>query len=334
MKCPRCQSTITAIPDPEGFLTCPGCGARLRSRSAPATVGAVGAVGAASRRGTPLGARPEEIQGVLTRLDPDDAGSGGGQFPDGTNPNATLPPGTPLPRIPRPGSPEARALAERMAAERPAPPPPRAADDARTIRARDVSREAVDEAARSVTRAPGTTMEALMAEVQALRRLQEETLELLRAGGFASAERERSMDVADELGLPVPPALRARHRKTVLLVDDDAHSRRAAEAALDAAEIPVRGVSDGHAALGEIAGDKPDVIVVELDMAGAMSGRDLITMVRAAAEWADIPVLLYTRTAVSGQKEARSSHGADDYVPKQAGAEALVSRVVTLFRRG
>jgi CheY-like chemotaxis protein len=304
MKCPRCQSTITATPDPEGFLTCPGCGARLRSRSAPATVGAV-----AARRGTPLGARPEEIQGVLTRLDPDDARSGGGQFPDGTNPNATLPPGTPLPRIPRPGSPEARALAERMAAERPAPPPVR------------------------VTRAPGTTMEALMAEVQALRRLQEETLELLRAGGFASAERERSMDVADELGLPVPPALRARHRKTVLLVDDDAHSRRSAEAALDAAEIPVRGVSDGHAALGEIAGDKPDVIVVELDMAGSMSGRDLITMVRAAAEWADIPILLYTRSPISGQ-EARSSHGADDYVPKQSGAEALVSRVVTLFRRG
>ena len=43
MKCPRCQSSITAAPDPEGFLTCPGCGARLRSRSAPATVGALNA---------------------------------------------------------------------------------------------------------------------------------------------------------------------------------------------------------------------------------------------------------------------------------------------------
>src|SRR5262245_66553469 len=99
MKCPRCQSTITASPDPEGFLNCPGCGARLRSRHVPATVGAVGAVAA---RRTPLGARPEEIQGVLTRMDPDDGG-GAGQFPDDTNPNATLPPGTPLPRIPRPG---------------------------------------------------------------------------------------------------------------------------------------------------------------------------------------------------------------------------------------
>jgi CheY-like chemotaxis protein len=230
-----------------------------------------------------------------------------------------------------------------MTAERPAPPPARPAEDARAMRAprdvardvsRDVSRDAGDEGVRGLSRAAGTTMEALMAEVRALRRLQEETLSLLRSGGVQVPEREPSIDVADELGLPVPPALRARRRKTVLLVDDDAHSRRVAEAALDAAEVPVRAVSDGHAALGEIAGDKPDIIVVELELAGSMSGRELIMMLRAAAEWADIPILLYTRTAISSEKEARSAFGADDFVPKQLGAEALVSRVVTLFRRG
>ena len=81
MKCPRCQSSITATPDAEGFLICPGCGARLRSRSAPATVGALTAA-RAGRRASPL--------------------AEGERFPDATNPNATLPPGTPLPRIPRP----------------------------------------------------------------------------------------------------------------------------------------------------------------------------------------------------------------------------------------
>jgi hypothetical protein len=97
MKCPRCQSSITASPDSEGFLNCPGCGARLRSRSAPATVGALNA--RTARPATPVAeGSPDEIRGVLTRLDPDTE-----RFPDATNPNATLPPGTPLPRIPRPG---------------------------------------------------------------------------------------------------------------------------------------------------------------------------------------------------------------------------------------
>jgi CheY-like chemotaxis protein len=293
----------------------------------------MGTVGAVASRRAPLGTRPEEVQGVLTRMDPDDAGAGA--FPDGSNPNATLPPGTPLPRIPRPGTPEARALAEEMAAERTAPARP--IDESRAMRAprdaaRDVARDSADDS-RGMFRSPGTTIEALMAEVQALRRLQEETLELLRSGHFGGADRERSMDVADELGLPMPLALRARHRKTVLLVDDDGQSRRAAEGALDAAEVPVRAVSDGHAALGEISALKPDVIVAELEMTGSMSGRDLITMVRATSEWADIPIILYTRTPVGGAREARENHGADDFVPKQSGAEALVSRVVSLFRR-
>ena len=117
MKCPRCQSSITASPDPEGFLICPGCGARLRSRSAPATVGALNA--RTARPSTPLAeGSHDEIRGVLTRLDPDTE-----RFPDATNPNATLPPGTPLPRIPRPGSPEARAALAEVTPPRTQPRP-------------------------------------------------------------------------------------------------------------------------------------------------------------------------------------------------------------------
>ncbi len=34
MKCPRCQSPIGPLSDPEGVTTCPGCGSRLMTRSA------------------------------------------------------------------------------------------------------------------------------------------------------------------------------------------------------------------------------------------------------------------------------------------------------------
>jgi CheY-like chemotaxis protein len=323
MKCPRCQSSISAAPDPEGFLTCPGCGARLRSRSAPATLGALGA---RSVR-TPLAeGSPDEIRSVLTRLDPDAE-----RFPDAVNPNSTLPPGTPLPRIPRPGSPEARAA---LADAPPRPVPRPAADPApRVMRApRDVPREAED-FSRSVVRTPAVTLESLMAEVKALRSLQEETLALLRSGALGQAE-VKTLDVASELGLPIPPAVRARRRKRVLLIDDDADTRQTTTAALDAAEIPFRVVSDGQTALATIAEDKPDVVILELDIGGPMAGRDVIDMIKATMSWVDIPIILYTRAPIVSQREARTVHGADDFVSKQDGAEPLLARVVTLFRRG
>jgi CheY-like chemotaxis protein len=303
MKCPRCQSSIVASPDPEGFLKCPGCGVRVRSRAAPVTVGA-------------LGAHAE-------------------RFPDATNPNVTLPPGTPLPRIPRPDSPEARAALAEGPAGLPRPVTRPAADDApRVMRApRDVPREASDEAARGVARNTAT-LEALMAEVKALRETQEEILALLRNGDRAPAADRGGVDVATELGLPVPPVVRARQRKSVLLVDDDPESRLATEAALGGAEIPFRSVSDGRAALTAIAEEKPDVIVMELDIRGSMAGKDVINLIKATMEWVDIPIVLYTRAAITSQREARTVHGADDFVSKQDGAEPMLARVVTQFRRG
>jgi CheY-like chemotaxis protein len=283
-------------------------------------------VGALNARGsrTPLAeGSPDEILGVLTKLDPD-----ADRFPDAVNPNSTLPPGTPLPRIPRPGSPEARAAL----ADGPARPAPRADADPtpRVMRApRDVLREAGDEAARAGAK---PTIEALLAEVKVLRHLQEETLELLRSGTFTSRE-QRSIDVADELGLPSPPAVRARRRKKVLLIDDDRETRRATEEILDAAEIPLRVVSDGRTALAAIAEDRPDVVVMELDITRPMAGPEVVQLIKAMSP-ADIPIILYTRVPIASQREARTAHGADDFVSKQDGPEALLARVVMLFRQG
>ena len=66
-----------------------------------------------------------------------------------------------------------------------------------------------------------------------------------------------------------------------------------------------------------------------------MAGKDVINMIKATMEWVDIPIVLYTRTQVESQKEARTVHGADEYVVKNAkGAEQLVQRVIAIFRKG
>ncbi len=185
-----------------------------------------------------------------------------------------------------------------------------------------------------------------MGEFQALRAQQDQILanlalilDVLRTGGTpAPSEPAWGLEPSRELsaGAPAPaaPPRTRRRQKTALLVDDDPDAREAAIAALRDAQVPVSAVSDGNAALAAIASDKPDVLVLELDVAGAMSGRDVVNMIKATMEWVDIPIVLYTRSAISSQKEARQIHGGDEYVAKGPGStEALVARVISVFQK-
>jgi CheY-like chemotaxis protein len=320
MKCPRCQSPISSSPDPSGALVCPSCGARLRSKAAAAAPAKARATAEASARG-PEADRAKPSAAALLE-----------------NPNATLPPGTPLRAIPRPGStpldqlPPPAPAAKRKASpaaeapelgwladERPepgAPPPPAAAAGG-----------------------SGVSLDALLDEIRALRRTQDEILALLRERP-ARDDGDGGDDpfgFGKETPVSVPVAsapLRSRRRKSVLILDDDAAARQAAVSAFERAEVPVRAFGEGNAGLQALAEERCDVLILELGMGGAMGGKDVVNLIKATMEWVDIPIVLYTRLPVQGQKEARQIHGADELVTKAPGSEeALVSRVIQLFRR-
>ena len=221
--------------------------------------------------------------------------------PRSSNPNATLPPGTPLKKIPRPGEDTARAKKPPEAA--PLVPEPE----------------------------PPATLETVLAELRSLRRGQAEILRLLRAQTGVSFD-ELADDSFDDTPAMLPP-VRSRQRKTVLLIDDDKSTREASMAELQAADIPAVAFGDGRAALEAMAKERPDVVALELELKGALAGKDVINMIKATMDWVDIPIILYTRAAVESQREARQAHGADDVVLKRSGPAALVSKVVALFRR-
>jgi CheY-like chemotaxis protein len=213
------------------------------------------------------------------------------------NPTATLPPGTPLKRIPRPGEPGA-----------------------------PLSQASID---------------AILIEIRALKKTQDEILALLRARPGAPEsmtldDDDRFDRIDDEAAPePAPTPVRTRRRKTVLIIDDDEPARKAAIKALETAEVPVKMAVDGNGGLAAIAMEKPDVIVMELGMAGPMAGKDVINMIKATMEWVDIPIVLYTSLPIENQREARTVHGADELVAKGPGsADALVAKVISIFRRG
>src|SRR5262249_55324116 len=118
-----------------------------------------------------------------------------------------------------------------------------------------------------------------------------------------------------------------------LVIDDDPATREATVAEFQGADVAVRGVPDGGAGIQAIAEEKPDVIALELALKGKMSGTDVINQIKSTMEWVDVPIILYTRENVEGKKEARQVQGADDLVLKRSGPAALVSRVITIFRR-
>ena len=182
-----------------------------------------------------------------------------------------------------------------------------------------------------------TALEALFEELRAMRLVQDEILGLLKerlAGSAIPPAGHESMGLDDAASAPVS-AVRSRRRKTVLLIDDDPSSRIAALQALELAEVPTRSAQDGSAGLAAIAQEKPDVIVLELGIDGAMSGKDVVNVVKATMEWVDVPIVLYTRVSIESQKEARTIHGADELVPKGPdGPNLLVARVIGLFRKG
>jgi CheY-like chemotaxis protein len=214
--------------------------------------------------------------------------------PEPPHPSATLPPGTPLKRIPTP--PE---VGEREGGD------------------------------------AGSRFDAILAELRALRSVQEEILELLRHGAASGAGRAAvSASSGDDDVPPFVAPIRTKRPKSVLIIDDDEATRSAAVAELERAAVPVRAFADGREGLEAIAEDKPDIIVLELDLKGAMAGKDVINMVKATMEWVDIPIVLYTRVSVENQREARTVHGADEFVLKGAGPAALLARCIALFRRG
>jgi CheY-like chemotaxis protein len=188
---------------------------------------------------------------------------------------------------------------------------------------------------------------SLLEEVSAVRALQQEALDLLRAlvrrGAELPPADEADREPRFEAGRPerapefeaVPrPPVRSGTRKSVLLIDDDEATASAACAALETAQIPFRRARDSNGGLALMGEQRPDVIALELGLEGDLSGRDAVNLIKATMEWVDIPIILYTREPVESQKEARQIHGADELVRKAPGSEKeLVNRVVAFFRR-
>lgn len=116
----------------------------------------------------------------------------------------------------------------------------------------------------------------------------------------------------------------------ILVVEDDAHTRRLMCAVLSAQGFAAHPAEDGFAALDVIDRQQIDLIVLDIMMPG-IDGYELTRQLRGAG--LSVPILM-----VSARGEARDRRlgfrvGTDDYMRKPVDEEELVLRIRALLRR-
>jgi two-component system, OmpR family, KDP operon response regulator KdpE len=116
---------------------------------------------------------------------------------------------------------------------------------------------------------------------------------------------------------------------TVLIVDDEPQIRRVLLTILTSQGYSVIEAKSGDEALERIRTERPDLILLDVNM----PGRSGIETCREIREAGDIPVIILTVRNAERDKVQALDAGANDYVVKPFGADELLARVRATLRR-
>ena len=115
----------------------------------------------------------------------------------------------------------------------------------------------------------------------------------------------------------------------ILIVDDDLHIREVIRVALKKAGMTTFEARDGKEALTRFAGDRPDLIVLDIGMP-EFDGLDVCREIRKSS---DIPILFLSARDDEIDRVLGLEIGGDDYVTKPFSPRELVARVNVILRR-
>ena len=117
---------------------------------------------------------------------------------------------------------------------------------------------------------------------------------------------------------------------SVLVVDDEPAIQRAISTAFNARGYRVRTASTGSEALGTLAADPVDLVILDL----GLPDMDGVEVCRQLRTWSQVPVIVLSAQGSDSWKVAALDGGADDYVTKPFSMPELLARVRVALRRG
>jgi DNA-binding response OmpR family regulator len=116
---------------------------------------------------------------------------------------------------------------------------------------------------------------------------------------------------------------------SVLVVDDDSDVRALVSTLLGRAGYLVTEAPNGRAALKALYGQRPDLVVLDVNMPD-LDGWATLERIR---ELSDVPVVMLSARGEELEKVRALRAGADDYVTKPFGRQELLARVESVLRR-
>ena len=115
----------------------------------------------------------------------------------------------------------------------------------------------------------------------------------------------------------------------VLVVEDDVDLQGFLRETLEAQDMHVTTADDGATTLTAVAGRRPDLVLLDLDLPD-VDGLEVLARLRDAG---DIPVIVLTGRRLEQDRVAGLELGADDYVVKPFSARELIARIHAVLRR-
>jgi len=119
------------------------------------------------------------------------------------------------------------------------------------------------------------------------------------------------------------------NKTCIAVVDDEPVSREVVSRYLEEMGYAVRAYDGAAAFRGGIAGNPPDLVLLDL----RMPGEDGLSLLRWLRGSSDLPVIMLTSADDTTDRVVGLEMGADDYVPKSGEMRELLARIRTVLRR-
>jgi len=121
-------------------------------------------------------------------------------------------------------------------------------------------------------------------------------------------------------------------KQHILVVEDEESLLKLVSILFASRGYHVTGVADGRSALEMIAGNRPDLVVLDL-MLPEVDGVEVCRHIRRNAETRDLPVLMLTARKSSHDVNAGLNAGADAYITKPFKTAEVMDTIEKLLNR-